>query len=483
MPVVLGIDSSTQSTKVEARRIETGEVVGRGVSGHPVTSPPVSEQEPGAWWEALVTAIEQLGGDVRADVKAVSVAGQQHGLVLLDETDQPVVPAQLWNDTRCAAESAELIGRGGPSLWAASCGSLPVASFTIAKLAWMATHNPEALHRATRVMLPHDYLTWRLTDRHVTDRGDASGTGWFDPDANEYRADLLDLAGVSGRYWVTRLPTVLAPGSAAGTLTTSAAASLGLGADVVVGSGTGDNMAAALGLGLRAGDLALSLGTSGTVYSVSTTGTNDQSGAVAGFADATGHFLPLVCTLNATRVTDTVASWLGTDAGGLSQLAMAAPAGFDGTLLIPHFDGERTPNLPNATGAFHGLRTSTTRESLARAAHDGVICGLLDGIKALRSTGVAADGRFHLIGGGARAAAYQQRCADLCQQPIVVPQDDETVATGAALQAATLVTDAATDELVDVWQLGEGPTVEPVADASEVRAAFDEALAELVGDS
>ncbi|MEL7210594.1 MAG: FGGY-family carbohydrate kinase, partial [Actinomycetota bacterium] len=261
-----------------------------------------------------------------------------------------------------------------------------------------------------------------------------------------------------------------------------AAAAVGLPVGAVVGPGTGDNMAAALGLGLRPGDVALSLGTSGTVYAVADRATADVSGHVAGFAGADGGFLPLVCTLNATKVTDTVAAWLGTDPPGLAELALAAPpgSGAEGPVLVPYFDGERTPNLPAATGLFAGLRTSTTRPELARAAHDGVLCGLLDGVDALRSVGVTVEGRLVLIGGGARSPAYRQRAADLHGRPVSVPDSDETVATGAAVQAAAVHQRSSTSDVADAWELGRGDTVEPAADdGGAVRAAYATTAAEV----
>jgi len=473
MALALGVDSSTQSTKVEVRDVDTGVVVATGRAGHPPTEPPVSEQDPVSWWDALVAAVRQLGRH-RDDVTAIAVAGQQHGLVLVDETGEVIRPAKLWNDTTSARQAEELVERLGADAWARACGSVPVASFTITKLAWMLAEEPRALHATARVMLPHDYLTWRLTDRHVTDRGDASGTGWFDPAAGCYRSDLLGSVVDDPEEWCARLPEVLGPDEAAGTLTDSAADALGLARGIVVGPGTGDNMAAALGLGLRSGDIAMSLGTSGTIYAVSDVPTSDATGAVAGFADATGRFLPLVCTLNATRVTDSVAQWLSTDSAGLSELALTVPAGAAGPVLVPYFDGERTPNLPSATGLLGGLRTTTTRQELARAAHDGVLCGLLAGLDALRETGVEAAGRLHLIGGGARSAAYRQRCADLHGAPIVVPSTDETVATGASLQAAAVSSDLSTNDLAETWRLGIGMTIEPDPESNgeAVRAAY-----------
>ena len=468
-----GVDSSTQSTKVELRDIDTGELVARATALHPATAPPVSEQHPEAWWTALVECFAQMS-DHRDDVVAISVAGQQHGLVLLDDSGVPLRPAKLWNDTTSAPQAERLVAEYGAASWAQACGSVPVASFTITKLAWVVEHEPELVDRITRIMLPHDYLTWRLTGRHVTDRGDASGTGWFDPRANTYRDDLLEQTGVvdAGASWRPTLPEVLAADVAAGEVSDDAASLLGLGSGVVVGPGSGDNMGAALGLGLKPGDVVISLGTSGTVYAVSLTATTDESGAVAGFADASGNFLPLVCTLNATKVTDTVARWLGVDAAGLAALALAAPPAAEPPVLVPYFDGERTPNLPATSGLFAGLRNDTSREDLALAAHDGVLCGLLAGFDALTAAGVDASGRLLLIGGGARSAAYRQRAADLRNAPVMVPDDDETVAAGAAVQAAAISTGSPFGAIAQAWNLGEGLTVDPITDATNVRDLY-----------
>ena len=477
--LVVGVDSSTQSTKVEARDIDTGAVVATGAAKHPPTSPPVSEQDPAAWWDALVEAVEQLG-DHRADVVAMAVAGQQHGLVLLDDNGVSLRPAKLWNDTTSAEQSDRLVERFGAEHWAKAVGSVPVPAFTITKLAWVAENEPDAFARVAMVMLPHDYLTWRLTGEHVTDRGDASGSGWYDPSTGEMCADLLAVA-TGEADWDRRVPRVLAATEVAGTITPDAAAALGLPMTVAVGPGSGDNMGAALGLGLRAGDVAMSLGTSGTAFAASDTATHDSSGAVAGFASATGNFLPLVCTLNATKVTDTVARWLGTDPAGLSDLALSAAADAGDLTLMPYFDGERTPNLPDATGTFTGLTNTTTREQLALAAHDGVLCGLLGGVDALRDVGATIDGRVFLVGGGSRSGAYRQRAADLLDQPVIVPDTDETVATGAAVQAAVIATGEAFDEVTSRWNLGSGTTIEPVTNAESVRTRYRLLAAETDG--
>lgn len=474
--LVVGVDSSTQSTKVEARDLATGEVVARGTAKHPPTAPPVSEQDPQAWWVALVESMSQLG-DHRADVVAVSVAGQQHGLVLLDGSGNPVRPAKLWNDTTSSPQADRLVAEFGADHWAERTGSVPVAAFTITKLAWVAEHEPDVLARAAKVMLPHDYLTWRLTGQHVTDRGDASGSGWYDPSSGAIVPELLAAAtGEDGAVWLDRVPRVHGPDAPVGASTGDAAGELGLPPGVVVGPGSGDNMGAALGLGLRTGDVAISLGTSGTVFAVSASATHDPSGAVAGFAGADGDFLPLVCTLNATKVTDTVARWLGTDAAGLAELALAAVDDPGAVTLVPYFDGERTPNLPEATGEFVGLTNATTREQLALAAHDGVLCGLLDGVDALRAVGATIDGRAYLVGGGSRSAAYRQRAADLLGQPVIVPDTDETVATGAALQAAVVISGDDFGSVAERWQLGRGTVVEPRHDGSTARTRYRSAI-------
>jgi xylulokinase len=465
--LVIGVDSSTQSTKVQVHDSATGALVGTGRAAHPSTTPPVSEQDPGAWWSALAEAIGQLG-DLRADVAAIAVAAQQHGMVVTDRAGAVLRPAKLWNDTTSAPQAEALVATHGADWWARRCGSVPVAAFTVTKLAWLIEHEPATAASIARVMLPHDYLTWRLTGNHVTDRGDASGTGWWSHSG--YVQEILDLVGLAEGA----MPVVLGPREPAGTITPTVAAELGLPETVVVGPGTGDNMAAALGLALVSGDVAVSVGTSGTVYAVADAPTADPTGAVAGFADATGRFLPLVCTLNATKVTDAVAHWLGTDAAGLADLALAAGPAASGVVLVPYFDGERTPNLPDATGRLTGLRTDTTREELALAAHDGVVCGLLDGLDALGGAGVGTAGRIHLVGGGARSGAYRQRLADLAERPVVVPESVETVALGAAVQAAAVLTGREPQDVAAAWGLGTGTVVRPRdgVNAAERRAMY-----------
>jgi len=453
MTLVRGVDSSTQSCKVEVRDAETGALLGSGKSAHPATTPPVSEQDPRAWWDALSAARAEAGDET--EVVATSVAAQQHGLVLTDAVGEPLRPAKLWNDTESAPDAAWLLKQlpGGAAEWAQVVGSVPVAAFTVTKLSWVHRSEPELFERIERVMLPHDWLGWKLTGEYGTDRGDASGTGYWSPTTGEYRFDLLELVD-RGLDWAAALPPVMSAAEA---------------------HGTGDNMAAALGLGLQPGDVVISLGTSGTVFAVSDTPTADPTGAVAGFADATGRFLPLVCTLNATKVTDTVARWLGAGHAELDALAASAPVGARGSTVLPYFDGERTPNRPDARGLLTGLRADTTREDIARAAYEGVVCGLLDGLDALRAAGVAVDGRCFVIGGGARSAVYPHVVADLAQRAVNLVDADELVALGACVQAAARATGVPIADVQDAWGLGVGHEVAPTAsadEAAEVRARY-----------
>ncbi|MCC7076370.1 MAG: xylulokinase [Acidimicrobiia bacterium] len=461
MSLVLGVDSSTQATKVEVRDADDGSLVASGRAAHPPTSPPRSEQDPEAWFRALGSAVGMALGPAGTNrVDALAVAGQQHGMVVLDAAGRVVRPAKLWNDTESAPQAAALVTRLGAEAWVEATGLVPVASFTISKLAWLAENEPENLARLATLLLPHDWLTWRLTGRFVTDRGDASGTGYWSPATNAWRTDLLDLVG-TGRDWTQALPAVLGPVEVAGELTCD----VGLAPGAAVGPGTGDNMAAALALGLRPGDVVFSLGTSGTVFGVTHDPVADRTGAVAGFADAAGGFLPLVCTLNCMRVTDWVAGLLGCIPADLDRLAAGTEPGARGVTLVPYLDGERTPNRPDATGSLWGLGTSTTPADVARAAYEGVVCSLLDARDALAAAGVAVDGRVFLVGGGARSAVFRQTLADLAQCAVVVPAADELVAAGACVQAGAVRSGREPGAVAADWGLAAGQTVEAGVDS------------------
>jgi xylulokinase len=416
MTLVAGVDCSTQSTKVLVCDAETGVVVRTGSAPHPDTT----EIDPAVWWEAYKTASNGL----LDGVSALSVGGQQHGMVVLDADDAVVRPALLWNDTRSAQAAGALTEElGGREKWADAVGSVLVASFTITKLRWLAEHEPELAARVRSVLLPHDWLTAQLavSKAPVTDRGDASGTGYFSAATGEYRLDLL--AKAFGRE--LSVPRIAAPSERVGETADG----------IALAPGTGDNMAAALGLSLQPGDVVVSLGTSGTAFAVADRSSADASGAVAGFADATGRFLPLVCTLNAARVLSAVASLLGVDLDRFTELALSTPDS-GGLVLLPYLDGERTPDLPRARGLLSGLtRPNATPATLARAAVEGMLCGLADGVDALRAQDVDVR-RVLLIGGAAASRAVQAFAPAIFGVPVAVPAPGEYVARGAARQAA-----------------------------------------------
>jgi xylulokinase len=455
MTLVAGIDSSTQSCKVLICDADSGDVVREGRAAHPEGT----EIDPVAWESAAKEAISAAGG--LDDVAAVSVAAQQHGMVCLDESAQVVRPALLWNDTRSALAATALVAElGGPQAWAQAVGVVPLAAITVAKLRWLSDHEPDNAARTAAVCLPHDWLGWRLRKQSdiatlTSDRSDASGTGYYDAATGCYRGDLVELA-MRGRR--PQLPTVLAPAQADG------------GDRVVFGPGLGDNAAAALGLGADEGDVVVSIGTSGVVSTVADQPVHDSAGFVAGFADATGRYLPLVCTLNAARVLDAAAALLRVDHDELSRLALSATPGSDGVVLVPYLEGERTPNRPNATGAVHGLRVSTaTAANLARAAIEGLLCALADGIDYLAALGVVIR-RVLLIGGGARSRALREIAPAVLGVPVLAPSPAEYVAMGAARQAAWVLTRSAGPP-----QWKPPPTEHYVADpAADIRRRYAE---------
>ncbi|QGH70761.1 xylulokinase [Pseudactinotalea sp. HY158] len=438
--LVAGVDTSTQSCKIVIVDSSTREVVRIGRAPHPEGT----SVHPDAWWDAFLAAVVDVGG--LADVEAISVAGQQHGFVPLDDRGEVIREALLWNDTRSAAAAEELRAEVGAAEYAHRTGVVPVPSFTITKLRWFVDNEPELARRLAAIALPHDWLTWRLRgygpgnpdlSALTTDASDASGTGYVTTDL-ERDGDLLDRA-VRGDSGHLVLPTILPPGHVAGT-TAALPEAPGIPAGLPIGVGCGDNAGSALGLDAHAGDLIVSIGTSGVVCAVSESLRPDTSGVVAGFRDASGGWLPLIATLNAGRVLDTTAALLGVGHAEFSRLALAADPGAGGLVLRPYFDGERTPNLPHTAAALTGMtHRATSRENLARAAVNGVLCGLADGRDAVAGTGVDVR-RALLIGGGARNEALQRAAAQIFGIPIEVPEPGEYVALGAAVQAAWAIT-------------------------------------------
>ena len=442
-PFVAGVDSSTQSCKIVIYDPASGKIIREGRASHPDGS----EVDPQAWWDAFREAVRAAGG--LDDVWALSVGGQQHGMVCLDSQGEVIRPALLWNDTRSAGAAEELTcerGDGdrerGARWWAQATGLVPVASFTVTKLRWLADNEPENARKIAAVCLPHDWLSWKIRggfeavglEGLCTDRSDASGTGYMDRADAVYRREILaqalriSLEEAEGII----LPKICEPMEAMG------CGDLAQGwGEIAIGPGCGDNAGAALGVGLGVGQALLSLGTSGVVAVVSETPVEDPSGQVAGFADASGHWLPLACTLNASRILDAVGAMSGLSYEELDEAALSVPdAG--GLRLVPYFEGERTPNLPDATARLEGMTLkNSTRAHLARAGVEGLLAHMRFALECVRELGVPIE-KVLVVGGGARSRAVQSLAAEFLGVPVEFPEAAEYVALGAARQAGML---------------------------------------------
>ena len=442
-PFVAGVDSSTQSCKVVICDPVTGRIVREGRASHPEGS----EVDPQAWWDAFREAVRAAGG--LDDVRALSVGGQQHGMVCLDERGEVIRPALLWNDTRSAEAARELVlergdgdSEAGAHWWAHATGLVPVASFTVTKLRWLADNEPENARKIAAICLPHDWLSWKIRggfeavglEGLCTDRSDASGTGYMDREHPSYRREILAQAlriSVEEAEGII-LPKICDPVEAMGCGDPTQGWE-----EIAIGPGCGDNAGAALGVGLGVGQALLSLGTSGVVSVVSETPIEDPSGQVAGFADASGHWLPLACTLNASRILDAVGAMSGLGYEELDDAALSVPdAG--GLRLVPYFEGERTPNLPDATARLEGMTLkNSTRAHLARAGVEGLLAHMRFALECVRELGVPIE-KVLVVGGGARSRAVQSLAPELLGVPVEFPEAAEYVALGAARQAEAL---------------------------------------------
>lgn len=460
---VAGVDSSTQSVKIVVRNAATGELIASAFRPHPDGT----EVDPEHWWKALQEVIAEVGGLESFD--AIGIAGQQHGMVVLDQNGEVIRPALLWNDTR-SSKSANSLNNEFSDIHKRT-GSKLVASFTATKLRWLKENEPENANKVAAVALPHDWLSWKLSgskdiNELFTDRSDASGTGYFNPSNNEYDLEILERA--LGHTKVV-LPKVTEPnqfGFDNGKLRISA--------------GAGDNASGAIGVGATVGDLIISLGTSGTAFAVSATPTQDNSGEIAGFADASGNYLPLACTLNAAKVFNATAELLGLTFEKYSELALQAEAGAGGLLFMPHFDGERTPDRPDAKGSIQGITHSNFIPSnIARASIEGVIAGIAYAGFGLERLGVAHK-RILLIGGAAKNPAVRKIATEIFGQDIFVPPAGEYVADGAARQAAWALSG---EKDLPIWSNGDFEKilmdVSNSAAAEQVRKRYFEALSKM----
>jgi len=457
--IVAGVDSSTQSVKIVLRDAATGELIKSASRPHPDGT----EVDPAHWWSALQEVIAEVGG--LDSFEAIGIAGQQHGMVVLDEDGEVIRPALLWNDTRSSGAAADLNSEF--SNIHISTGSKLVASFTATKLRWLKDFEPENAKKVRAVALPHDWLSWKLSgskkiDDLFTDRSDASGTGYFNPVTNKYEMQILEKAIGHSNVKLPKIVDSNKFGFENGNLRISA--------------GAGDNASGALGVGASVGDLIISLGTSGTAFAVSATPTNDPKGEIAGFADATGNFLPLACTLNAAKIFSKTAELLNLSFDCYSKLALQAEPGAGGLLFMPHFDGERTPDRPDAKGAIHGItHANFTPANIARASIEGVIAGIAYAGFGLEKLGVKYQ-RILLIGGAAKNPAVQQIATEIFGQEVFVPPAGEYVADGAAKQAAWALLGG---ENPPAWNQGEFEKIKKSDSTSEVRERYFEAISRM----
>lgn len=420
MGIVAGLDSSSESTRIVVCDADTGAVIRQGYAPHPAEKG--HEIDPQAW---LMSLGEAAGNGLLEGVQAIGVSAQQHGMLPLDADGALVRAALVGNDKRAQSAAADLTDAlGGRAAWTQAVGAVPHAAQPLTKLRWLARNEPANAARVAEVLQPHDWLVWQLLGRparRTTDRGGASGTGYWSAAAGAYRPDLVELA--LGHQ--VRLPEVLGPSGTAGFTPEG----------LLISAGTGETMAAAFGLGVGAGDAVVSLGASGSVFGIHHEALADSNGTITSFADATGMHLPVVHTSNAVRVLRGTAEMLGTDLTGLSELALKSTPGSYGLVLLPYLEGERTPHLPHTAGSLHGLRRESMKpEHLARAAFEGMLCGLADALDVLRGRGVEVR-RVFLLGAAAELGAVQAAAPGLFGAQVVVPQPADYAALGAARQA------------------------------------------------
>lgn len=440
MPLVLGFDVGTQGTKGLAVDAERGEVVARASRSYdllPNLPAGAAEQHPSTWVDAVSAVSEELLADLDPHaVAAVGVSGQQHGCVLVDGAGQVLRPAKLWCDTATAAEARELseaFGRAVPT------------GFTASKILWSKRHEPELFERARGVLLPHDYLNYRLTGEPTMEAGDASGTGLLDPVSRAFR---MDDARVIDERLPDMLPSLLPAGAQAGVLSSEGGALLGLPEGVLVSAGGGDNMMSAVGSGAtRPGVVVVSLGTSGTVFTHAEAPIVDPEGLIAPFCASVGGWLPLLCVMNLTGVTEEVAGGFAMDHAALTAAAREVPLGCDGLLWLPYLAGERVPDLPEATGTLEGMRAGHLRPGvLFRAAMEGTSLNLGWGVDRMRALGIEVEA-VNLVGGAARNELWREVLANVLGCPVTALAEPESGALGAALQALWTLRRAAGEDV------------------------------------
>lgn len=432
----IGIDCGTQGTKAIVWR--DGAIVGQGYTPHNtvMTSPGQREQSPESWFDALLSSIELAFKGIehhKPAIKGIGISGQQHGLVLLDKNDQIIRDALLWCDTRPHQVLTEFKQANNINFVENLGVQVPVA-FTIGKLLWVKQHDPESFRRIRKILLPHDYLNWTLTGRFAIEPGDASGTGWFDTRTKTINEQLLSLIGVEDEM---ERPEILKSHEVIGTLRPTIAGRLGLSNNVIVSSGGGDNMMAAIGTGnVSTGQLTISLGTSGTLFShCSHQVDSHHFPDLNAFCSSTNGYLPLASTMNVTTANNQILNLINNDISEFDSMLNSCPPGANGLQCMPFFNGARLPNVPNAKGAILNITaTNLSPENLLRATVEGVTFNLQRGANILRQAEVKFDS-VCVIGGGANSDSWRQMISDVMNVPLWSPSSTEAAAVGGAIQA------------------------------------------------
>jgi xylulokinase len=442
MALFIGIDSGTQSTKAIVLDLAAGKVLAEARAPHSlIKGLPVGhmEQHPQEWTAALDQTIREVIAKIGAKraklVRGIGVSGQQHGFVPLDADGQVIRPAKLWCDTATIAECALLTKKfGSAAAVIKQAGLAFLPGFTAPKILWLKRHEPANYRRLRHVLLPHDYLNFHLTGEYFMEHGDASGTALLDVRKRVWSRPVIEAID---KNLADYLPPLSSSDALVGTLRPALAALYGLSADVVVSAGGGDNMMGAIGTGnVSPGVVTASLGTSGTIYAYADQPVVDPAGEIAAFCSSSGGWLPLLCTMNVTTVTEQVRALFGQDHAALTAAVKATPIGSGGLVLLPYLAGERTPNVPDGSGAYLGLNHATFKPGhLARAAMEGVTLGMNYGLRRLAALGVTPK-EIRVTGGGAKSPVWRQIMADVFGVPIVGMVEDEGAALGGALQAA-----------------------------------------------
>lgn len=442
MSIYIGIDSGTQSTKAIALDLDSGKVVAEARAPHRlIPGLPVGhmEQHPAEWVAALDTTIGAVAAQIdRKRVVGIGVSGQQHGFVPLDKDGEVIRPAKLWCDTSTTEECAILTKQlGGEKATIRKVGLAMLPGFTAPKVLWLKRHEPKNFKRLRHILLPHDYLNFYLTGQYFMEHGDASGTALMNVRTRKWSRPVINAIDPAVADY---LPPLSASDTLVGTLRSEVAQKYGFGSEVVVSAGGGDNMMGAIGTGnVKPGVVTASFGTSGTIYAHAEAPVVDPSGEIAAFCGSTGGWMPLLCTMNVTTVTEQVRALFNYDHGALADAVAATPAGADGLVMLPYLEGERTPNVPAGSGVYLGLNQQTLKPGhLARAAMEGVTLGMNYGLQRLADLGVKPR-EIRVTGGGAKSAIWRQIMADTFGVPVVAMVEDEGAALGGAIQVAWAV--------------------------------------------